>query len=64
MALSVPAGLVEHAIFGEVETETLHAPALDSWEAQITKSPNTKPLKQGNCSIVVPRATGLRMTVS
>ena len=49
---------------GSVETETLHAPTLDSREAHITKSAKTDSLKQGKCSVVVPRATGLRLTVT
>lgn len=47
---------------GMVETETLQAPALDSREAHITKSTKTELLKQGQCSVTVPRATGLRLT--
>jgi hypothetical protein len=50
-------------VSGTVETETLHAPALDSREAHITKSTKTDPLKQGKCSVTVPRATGLRLTL-
>jgi hypothetical protein len=49
---------------GVVQTETLHAPALDSREAYITKSTKTDPLKQGKCSVVVPHATGLRVTLT
>jgi hypothetical protein len=49
---------------GVVQTETLHAPALDSREAQITKSTKTDSLKQGKCSVTVPHATGLRVTLS
>jgi hypothetical protein len=49
---------------GTVETETLHAPALDSREAHITTSPKTDSLKQGQCSVTVPHATGLRVTLS
>ena len=49
---------------GAVETETLHAPALDSREAHITTSTKTNSLKHGKCSVVVPRATGLRLTVT
>jgi hypothetical protein len=49
---------------GAVETETLHAPALDSREAHITTSPKTDSLKQGQCSVTVPHATGLRVTLS
>lgn len=48
---------------GAVETETLHAPALDSRETHITASAKTDSLKQGKCSGVVPHATGLRLTV-
>jgi hypothetical protein len=48
---------------GVAQTETLHAPALDSREAHITTSPNTDSLKQGKCSVTVPHATGLRVTV-
>jgi hypothetical protein len=47
---------------GVVQTETLHAPGLDSREAHITTSTKTDSLKQGKCSIVVPRATGVRLT--
>jgi hypothetical protein len=48
---------------GAVESETLHSPALDSREAQLTTSTKTDPLKQGKCPVVVPHATGLRLTV-
>jgi hypothetical protein len=47
---------------GAVEIETLHAPALDSREAHITTSRKPDSLKQGKCSVTVPRATGLRLT--
>ena len=49
---------------GVVQTETLHAPGLDSREAQITTSTKSDSLKQGKYSITVPHATGLRMTLS
>jgi hypothetical protein len=49
---------------GVVQTETLHATELDSREAHITTLPNTDSLKQGKCSVTVPHATGLRVTVS
>jgi hypothetical protein len=49
---------------GVVQTETLHAPALDSREAHITTSTKTESLKQGKCSVTVPHATGLRVTLS
>ena len=48
---------------GAVKTETLHAPAPDSREAYITTSTKADSLKQGKCSIIVPRATGLRLTL-
>ena len=48
---------------GAVETETLHAQALDSREAHITAATKAYSLKQGKCSVVVPHATGLRLTV-
>ena len=50
-------------VSGKVETETLHAPALDSREAHITRSATHGLLKQGRCSVVVPHATGLRLTL-
>jgi hypothetical protein len=48
---------------GEVETETLHAPALDNREAHIT--PLSKPgrLKDGKYTVTVPHATGLYLTL-
>jgi hypothetical protein len=49
---------------GVVQTETFHAPALDSREAHITTSAKTDSLKQGKCSVTVPHATGLRVTLS
>jgi hypothetical protein len=49
---------------GAVETETLHAPALDRREAHITASTRADSLKQGKCSIIVPHATGVRITLS
>ncbi len=51
-------------VSGAVETETLHAPALDSREARITTSTKTDSLKQGKCSATVPHATGLRLTLT
>ena len=49
---------------GAVETETLQAPALESREAHITTSTKANSLKQGKCSVVLPHATGVRVTVS
>src|ERR1700732_3774224 len=48
---------------GVVQTETLHAPALDSREAHITNSTKSDSLKQGKGSVIVPHATGLPLTV-
>lgn len=50
-------------IRGAVQSEMLHAPALDSREAHITRSTKSVSLQMGMCSITVPRATGLRVTV-
>jgi hypothetical protein len=47
---------------GAVETEVLHAPALDSREAHITTATKTDSLQQGKCSVTVPHATGVRLT--
>ena len=48
---------------GLVETETLKAPQLESREAHITATAKTGSLKDGKCSVMVSRATGLRLTV-
>ena len=48
---------------GKVETETLHAPALDSREAHITRSAAPAHLKAGKHAVTVPHATGVRLTV-
>jgi hypothetical protein len=48
---------------GAMETETLHAPALDSRETHITLSSKGNSLKEGKCSIVVPPASGIRITI-
>ncbi|HLY41643.1 MAG TPA: hypothetical protein VKR52_10530 [Terracidiphilus sp.] len=48
---------------GEVEIETLHAPAIDSREAQITRSGKHGRAKDGKFSIQVPHATGMRVTL-
>jgi hypothetical protein len=53
-----------HGMSGAVKSETLHAPALDSREAQITASTKTDSLKQGKYLATVPRATGLRVTLN
>jgi hypothetical protein len=49
---------------GVAQTETLHAPGLDSREAHITPSTKTDSLKHGKYSVLVPHATGLRVTVT
>ncbi|MGB8440101.1 MAG: hypothetical protein WCE26_11970, partial [Candidatus Acidiferrales bacterium] len=49
---------------GAVETETLHAPALDSREAHITTATKTDSLEQVKCTVTVPHATGLRLTLA
>ncbi|MFZ0520383.1 MAG: hypothetical protein WAL95_05140 [Candidatus Acidiferrales bacterium] len=49
---------------GAVETKILHATALDSREAHITSSKGTESLKQGKCSVTVPHASGLRVTLA
>ena len=46
---------------GEVETETLHAAALESREAHITPG-KAGHLKGGKLTVEVPRASGLRLT--
>ena len=51
-------------VSGAVETEILHAPALDSRKAHITTSTKTDSLKQGKCSVIISRATGLRLTLT
>jgi hypothetical protein len=48
---------------GVVQTETLHAPGLDTREAHITTSTKTESLKQGKCSVTVPHGSGLRLTL-
>ena len=47
-----------------VETETLQAPALESREARITTSKKVDSLNQGKCTVVAPRASGLRLTLT
>src|SRR6202050_373638 len=51
-------------VSGAVETQVLHAPALASREAHITTSTKTASLKQGKCSVTVPHATGLCLTLT
>jgi hypothetical protein len=49
---------------GKVEIETLHAPALDSREAHITRSTTAGHLKDGKYTVTVARASGVRLIVS
>jgi hypothetical protein len=48
---------------GAVETATLHAPALESREAHITRESKRAALKHGRYAVTVPHASGLRVTV-
>ena len=47
-----------------VEVQTLHAPALESREAQITQSAQPDRLKDGKFTVLVPHASGVRLTVA
>ncbi len=49
---------------GAVEIETLHAPALESREAHITRSANPAGLKDGKLTVAVPHASAVRVTVA
>jgi hypothetical protein len=51
-------------VSGAIETEILHAPALDSREAHITTSTETDSLKQGKCPVIISPRTRLRLTVT
>lgn len=48
---------------GAIETEALHAPALDAREAHITRETKRATLKHGRIALTVPHASGLRVTV-
>jgi hypothetical protein len=48
---------------GAVETKTLHAPALDSREAHITRSSEPGRLEDGKYTVMVPPATGVCLTL-
>jgi hypothetical protein len=48
---------------GTVQIEKLHAPSVDSREAHITRSTTPGHLKNGKFNALVPRASGLRLTV-
>jgi hypothetical protein len=47
----------------KLEAETLHATALDSREAHITKSPKPTHLQDGKYTVTVPHSSALRLTV-
>jgi hypothetical protein len=46
-----------------VEIETLHAPSVESREAHITRAAKSGDLESGKFNALVPRASGLRLTV-
>jgi hypothetical protein len=48
---------------GAVDTETLHAQALNARETHITREPKGSTLKRGRCAVTVAHASGLRVTV-
>ncbi|MGO4884688.1 MAG: hypothetical protein ACLP59_28285 [Bryobacteraceae bacterium] len=48
---------------GEVETEALRAPGLETRETHITREANLGALKRGRHAVMVPRASGMRVTV-
>jgi hypothetical protein len=48
---------------GTVETETLHAPAIETREAHITLDAKCGSLKQGRHTVMVPHSSGMRVTV-
>jgi hypothetical protein len=48
---------------GAVHTETLHAAAIDSREAHITSSNHAARVENGKYTVVVPHASGVRVTV-
>jgi hypothetical protein len=48
---------------GAVEIERLHAPAIDAREAHITGEPGHRALQRGRFDVMVPHASGMRITV-
>ncbi len=48
---------------GAVETETLHAPGLDSRKAEITRSGKMGRLAAGKFNVKIPHGSGMRLTV-
>lgn len=51
------------SVHGTVESETFHAPALDSREATITRNEKAGNVSGGKYPVKVPRASGVRLTV-
>jgi hypothetical protein len=49
---------------GMVETERLHAPAIDSRDAQITQSSGSRVKKNGHYRVEIPHASGVRVTLT
>jgi hypothetical protein len=49
--------------YGMAEIEKLQAPSVDSREAHITRSTTPGHLKKGRLNLLVPRASGVRLTV-
>jgi hypothetical protein len=49
---------------GAIAVETLHAPAIDSREAHLTRAVKNDSLKDGKFTALVPRASGLRIAVA
>ena len=64
----IPAVMMKQAPSNKAEQmrlmETLHAPALDSREAHITRSAHSMRAHDGRCTVTVPHATGMRLTLS
>ena len=54
----------EGAPSGKIQVETLQGPAIDSREAKISPSAQPLALNAGACTVTVPRASGLRITLS
>ena len=48
---------------GAVEIDTLHAPSVDSREAHIARAAKSGRIKDGKFATLVPRASGVRITV-
>jgi hypothetical protein len=60
LALRLDFGAVRN---GTVEIDTLHAPSVDSREAHITRAAKSGRIKDGKFAALVPRASGVRVTV-